>query len=89
MKDFKKEVLEELYLQHECKIVEIEELLNQAKWLSDTIYNHYVESQAYNFVNPFDDNVIMSNNILNNIILTLMDKVDILDKSLNVLDNNS
>lgn len=89
MKDLKKEVLEELYLQHEGEIVEIEELLQQIKWLSNTIYTHLVNAQAYKLDTPFDDNVRICNDILNLVISTLIDKVDILDKSLNVLDNNS
>lgn len=48
MKDLKKEVLEELYLQHEGEIVEIEELLQQAKWLSNAIYTHLIQAQEYN-----------------------------------------
>lgn len=89
MEDLKKEVLEELYLQHEGEIIEIQELLEQAKWLSNTIYTHLIQAQEYNIATPFDDNVRIGNDILNLVISTLIDKVDILDKSLNVLDNKA
>lgn len=89
MEDLKTEVLEKLYLQHESEIVEIQQLLNQVKWLSDTIYTHLVQAQAYKLDTPFDDNVRIANDILNLVISTLIDKVDILDKNLNVLDNKA
>lgn len=89
MEDLKTEVLEELYLQHESEIVEIQELLKQTKWLSDTIFTHLEQAQAYKLETPFDDNVRIANDILNLVISKLIDKVDILDKNLNVLDNKA
>lgn len=77
--------LRDFYLKHEGEIIEIQDLLRQAKWLSDTIYNHFVDMQVYKPSNGFDENARISNDILNTILLKLIDKVDNLDKSLNVI----
>lgn len=83
----KEKVLKDIYLEHESEIVEIKELLEQAKCLSDVIYEYYIHTKQYKIDNVFDDRPRISNDIINNILLKLIDKVDSLDKSLNVIED--